>query len=204
MHWRGNAHIKKTHTSHRLSFHLSFCLWGSSVLGLTMQTGCNLFWSRCHIASSNINRLDCTALCLLNNVCWIICAALSHFFFLIHQEKDTKRSAYFLSSCCFYSCVCVSVWEHLCHRGHTHKSIDRALAHWSVCVSVWVSQSTLMPVIWNIPPHFCLFSFPSLSSLPSLCFALSASFSLYLLPAPLPFPPLALCWSRLWNSMLLW
>lgn len=93
----------KTHTVYQLPFSLPSCLWSSSVLGLTMQTGCNLFRSRCHIASLNINRHDCTALCLLNNVCWWMCLA-SPSLFLYLSRKD----------------VHVYFWMHTRVHGHTH------------------------------------------------------------------------------------
>lgn len=157
-----------THTPFLLPC-LFFCLWG------------NLFWSRCHIASSNINRLDCTALCLLNNVCWIMCAASSYprVCFKTHHTKTLRKgnTSCALGNGCrlvfihvyLWACVCVCVTQSICVAVVTHLSIDKALARSSFCPGLRVNTPL---VSWNI----CLIS--------ASFFPISAPFSLCLPPPP--------------------
>lgn len=162
-----------THTPNQLSF----CLYSSSALGLTMQTGSNLFWSQCHIASSNINRLDWTAFCLLNTVCGMLCAT-----FPFPLKKPILNLNALMSLC--------SVAFGL-ELSHTHISIDGASVLWTLPGF----QSQVLLVIWIIP--FISDFLPHLFSLLWLSCSLS-------LACPSPPPSLTLCWSRLLNSMLLW
>lgn len=118
---------------------------------------------------------------------------MSSHFLLIHKEKTlTEGLLLILSSVtdgvlCLFMCVHVHVRASgsICVSVVTHKSIDRALAHWSVClgfrVNTHASDSKYSP--------FLPLSFFPISVLPLLC-PLSASFSRYLLSPPAPPPSL--------------